>query len=356
MAGQSYSGVASNVDLTQTVTITEPIDNDAQAAAAYNTALQKLADTAEALRVASVADAFGGGFDGNLVFDGTSTVTLGDSSTLTPIAGVYTLTRPIFANNITIAGSSTSVTVKTAGFSVFCAGTYTAGGGAGNAVLSCDGTDANANSNTVGVVGGYGGVLGANATGGNGGTRGAASNGTGASTTLANALGGAGGSGGTTGTGGSGGTSAVTLAANAGNPRIPPSLLSGMLFGASGAAPMQGGAGGGGGGGSGTNPGCPGGGGGGVLHLVARFVNLLSNAVLSAQGGKGGRYVVLADSGGGGGGGGGAVLVAFHDYESGSATIASVVLIYGGAGGGSSAGGAANGSAGSNGTYIVQQI
>ena len=37
MAGQSYSGVASNVDLTQTVTITEPIDNDAQAAAARDT-------------------------------------------------------------------------------------------------------------------------------------------------------------------------------------------------------------------------------------------------------------------------------------------------------------------------------
>src|SRR5437870_292192 len=84
---------------------------------------------------------FGDGSDGAVTFDGSSTV-LG----LVPSSSTYTLNRSIFCSAITVNGG---VTIRTAGYRIFCTGTLTNSGTITNA-----GAAGSNNSGTSGVAGG----------------------------------------------------------------------------------------------------------------------------------------------------------------------------------------------------------
>ena len=236
---------------------------------------------------------FGDGSDGSQTFDGSSTITLGDGSTLVPAANVYTLARDIYLATSTV---NTGVTILGAGFRVFCNGTLTL---SGTASINVNG---GAGAATTGGAGG-GAVtpatvtLGYSTPGSNG-----------SSNSLSNSMGGTGGndSFGTT------GGVATRPVANGGQPRN-------LIFAIIGRA-MNGGNstteaiinGGCGGGGTGTEIG---GGGGGVLTVAAYA--LAGGGSISANGGAG------FNSGGrqSGGGGGGYVLFVYHDKSAFTGTI-----------------------------------
>jgi hypothetical protein len=267
------------------------------------------------------------GSDGNVVFDGTSTV-LG----LAPSSMVYTLTRHIYPNNMTV---NAGVTIKRGRFGVFAKETYTNNG--------TDIDDGNAAVTTTAGAALAAAVFGASFAGGAGHAAGAGSNGTAATTSG----GGAGGNGGA-GTGGSGagtggGTTAPT-AANGGIPRSPAQLAAGVTIGGAVLTQVKGGAGGGGGGDDGTGAGGGGGGGGGI-HIT--FANkIINNGRMGARGGAGAAGGAT-NCGGGGGGGGGFVGYCTRSYSGTGAIDAA-----GGAGGAGTGTGAA-GSAGAAGTVVA---
>lgn len=358
---------------------------------AISGATQDLSATLSALapplaRTSSSISPFAGdGSDGALVFDGTSTV-LG----LVPVAGVYTLTRDIYATNLSV---SAGATILTNNFAIFANGTLTNNGTISNAGAFAAGTNgANATSSAGGAGGGgplspganvahYARITPATLAGTVGG---AGANGAGAQATsttsgtlsanaptasgVAGSAGSAGGQGGT-GTGGAGGASR-TGAAGGGAPTTaaqlgtnPFSAYSGISTGTgvitaytlnsstNGAAP-----GGSGGGGDGANPGGGGGGGGATGQpggKMGLFVNNLINGptgIITAAGAPGGNggsgfTQVVGDVGGGGGGAGGSggnggiLWIVYGNVP----VNAGVITAAGGAGGAGGAKGLPNG-------------
>src|ERR1044071_1613149 len=117
---------------------------------------------------------FGDGRDGTATFNGSNTVT-----GATRVGSVYTLTRNVFYNSVTI---SSTVTVKTGGFKLFCKGTFTNNGG----VIHADGIPGDSSGiGGAGITGDFyasgPGGTGSTGAGLSGGSNGALFNGTGAS-------------------------------------------------------------------------------------------------------------------------------------------------------------------------------
>ena len=284
---------------------------------------------------------FGTGHDGNLTYDGSTTI-LG----MAPSSSVYTLTRSITGANITI---NNGVTIKLAGYQLVASGTLTNNGtiqANGNpGVTSTGGAAVAAGWYGIGTAGVNGGGTGAGGNTGNASAAAGAANflTTGAAGTASNntfggnggtCSGGGGGSGFGSFAGGVGGLASATvgndtpahLALEQG--RLGPGFATTETWGASGGS--GGAAVGGQGGGSG--------GGGGMAFVAARTIT--GTGTISANGGNGANGA-SGNSGGGGGGGGGFVAV-FYSTNTGSQTITA----NGGTGGAMSGTGYAGGNGG----------
>jgi hypothetical protein len=276
--------------------------------------------------------AFGDGSDGDILLDGFP-IPPGYAS----LAGsTYTLTRDVFAENLTI---NNGMELATAGFRVYCKGTLTT---IGTGKITANGSAGS------GINGGAGGVAGA-VLGGGAGATGVSSGAGAAASNLTSALGGAGGAGGTGagGAGGAGGTATAPTAAT-GNARLYTPATLGHIIGGGSIAGIRGGAGGGAGGGDGgSGQGWGGGGGGGVLCVAARILALASASALEAKGGAG--VFAGLGAGGGGGGGGGALIVVYQEKQNGT-TFSAATNCPAGAGGAGA--GALAGANGSNGNVI----
>jgi hypothetical protein len=283
----------------------------------------------------------GDGSDGALVFDGSTTV-LG----IVPVANVYTLTKDLFATNLTV---NNGVTIITAQYAIYCTGTFTNngtvqnngnnGGNGGNATGTNQGTGGAAGTGgtqlaqkhypatlTTGIeAAGKTATTGAG-TNGNAGVGGSSSNNapdSGGSTGQVGGVGGNGGSG-TSGAGGTGGASGTTpgaptvsnqrartlFAAQTGCSSTSVGNTAYSIFNTTNA----GGGSGASGSGDGTNVGGGGGGAGGhggngpyLAIFCFKFVN---NGTIQCNGGNGGDGgnggTPSTTSGGCGGGGGGA--------------------------------------------------
>ena len=59
---------------------------------------------------------YGNGYDGDQTFDGTTTITLGDSSTVVPSSSVYSLTQDVYFNDLTI---NANVRIAPNGYRIF---------------------------------------------------------------------------------------------------------------------------------------------------------------------------------------------------------------------------------------------
>jgi len=248
----------------------------------------------------NVAFAFGDGSDGALHYDGVTTV-LG----MVPVAGVYTLTRDIFATNMVV---DAGVRIINAGWRIFGTGTLTNAG-------RIDGDGNPAAFNNPGALLAANGFYGNRGVGGGAGSSGVGT--VGSTTSTGITLGGAGGHGGTgtAGVGGAGGAAPSTF------PQITASLLHHYIAWVMGSAPgnagaalaalaWYGGAGGGGGGGSAGDGHSGGGGGGGGGVILVAFRLIVNTGTISANGGLGGSTNPnFTNAGVGGGGGGGGVGV-----------------------------------------------
>ncbi len=262
----------------------------------------------------------GDGSDGNVTFADDGVDHAGSSHTGSAGSYVYSLTRDIFCGNLTI---NATVTLKPAGFRVFCAGTFT-------------------NNGTLSAVGGLGG----DGSAGSGGTGGARGGGVGTYSAQQGALaqagghngvgnpggglagvtgyGSAGGNGGTSGTngGGSGGAGPTAPTAVQGSVRVPPQTLEPRSLFSVTQWVNGGGAGGSGGSSSANNGGGGGGGGAGCIFLAAK--TLINNSTITAEGGGGGNAGGSSGGAGGGGGGGGGLIVLIYGKltNTGSITVA----------------------------------
>jgi hypothetical protein len=234
----------------------------------------------------------GDGSDGNLVYDGSSTI-LG----MAPAASLYTLTRDIYAGNMTV---NTGVKIKTAGFRIFVRGKLANAG-----TIHFNGADASgitpgasfSNQGSLGISAGAGGA-GKTATtaAGNGGSGSGGSN-------VANSAGGNGGDA-PSNLGGLGNASAVP-AATAGTIRDLGFFNRARLIAA--ALPNGGGGGGGGGIQLNTGTGTSGSGGGAAGGVAIACLTLdNTNGIICADGGKGSDATVTGNTVAGGGGGGAA--------------------------------------------------
>lgn len=251
------------------------------------------------------AGVYGSGLDGAIDFDGASTITLANGTTIVPSGSVYTLPQDIEATTIRIRSG---VRVDTGGFVVYASGLVTFDDA--TAILSRNGGAA---SGVTGGAGVSGGSLGSTSTAG---AAGRSTTGVGSAPSgLTQALGNRGGGGGTAGgqAGGTSGTRTVPSAAN-GSWRSLGFLLRGCrLYNVASWQVSNGGSGGGSGGanvGTGTASSGGGGGGGGVLVAFLRYVT--GPGILEAAGGAGGNAAATgngAAAGGGPGGGGYAALV-----------------------------------------------
>lgn len=235
-----------------------------------------------------LAGLFGDGSDGAIVLDGTTAF-----NNFSSLAGsTYTLTRDVYATNFTV---NNAVTLKPAGFRVFCAGTFTDNTGSTVDVHGGNGTAAGA----AGSAGGAQGTVGNGKTGGAGQTTAGSAGGSVNSAGYGTA--GAGGTG-ASGAGGGGGTAGGT-----GNTwyKSPGPALNGALSVAGTTTALNGAPSGGGGGGDNTNKGGGGGGGGGVIVIFAWAI--VHNGTWNASGGGGGTPAT-GNCGGGGAGSGGLIL------------------------------------------------
>lgn len=288
---------------------------------------------------------YGDASDGLVVFDGTTTV-LG----LAPSSSVYTLTRDIWLGNS--SAINTGVTIKTAGFRVFCEGNLI-----NNGTIQSNGNAAAAN--VAGALLSYTGTLSATTVGtaGGAGSTGVANAGTNGA---ANGLGGVGGAGGANASvpnaGGLGGT-VTAPAATVQLPRSATLAVMGRLQSTTAFVVAVGGSGGGSGGGDGTNLSGGGGGGGGIVVVAANTIT--GTGTISANGGAGGAAAAAGTPSGGGGGGGGLVIVVSASVAppavtAGAASIAGqTVTAAGGAPGAAGAGGGTVGLVGLAGTVIL---
>ena len=247
---------------------------------------------------------YGNGADGNLTFDGITSV-VGTSLT----SGTYSMSRDIYANNVTISGN---VTIIPNTFRFFVSGTLTNVSGTNS--ISANG--ANAITTTGGVGNTYSKAGGNGATANNAQPGGA---GTAAMYSLTNQSGKIGGWGSTA----QGGTYSTTNVGAAGTANAYPLYGQTNYFNSlvniySGSDPTTGnkftGGGGGGGGGNGANGGvgAGGGAGGGVLFLYVKTIVVSTGSLtFTANGGAGASAIIFNGvyGGAGGGGGGGSVVL-----------------------------------------------
>lgn len=286
------------------------------------------------------------GPDGALDFDGSSTVTLFDGTTLVPASSVYTLTKDVQASSMRVRSG---VRIDCAGFMVYCSGLLTFDDA--TAVISCNGGAASGITAGAAVSGGS---IACTSTGG---AAGRSTTGTGTSPGgSVQCVGNRGGSGGAGGgqAGGASGTRAVA-ANNYGSWRDFSFVVARRFRFLNGATVTlcTGGTGGGSGGanvGTGTASSGAGGGGAGVCCVHARYVT--GAGIIEATGGVGGAAAATgngAAGGGGGGGGGYAVLVTS------STSPSCTVRALGGTGGAGAGGGStgASGNAGNTLTLVV---
>ena len=310
----------------------------------------------------------GDGSDGAIVFNGSSTITLANGTTIVPASNVYTLNTDICATDITI---NPGVTVKQAsgtGWRIFFTGTLLV-----NGTLSADGT--NGVNQTAGSSGGGYTLVssgGAGSGGGNGGgvAAGAASTGIGSSfyaaaAKTAAAINTAGTTGGAaqggTGGGGAGFTGgavpANTQVTTNGTVRTYWNLIHGKASSTTSLTGPPGqqsvgfhGSGGSGGGANATASSAGGGGGGGagVITIIGRTVG--GSGTISCKGGNGGNGNATGAGNGGGGGGGGGTVIAIYA----NGTLPTTVVT-GGTGGSATGTGGAGGNGG-NGSVITVNL
>lgn len=279
--------------------------------------------------------AYGDGSDGVITYDGSTTI-LG----VVPSGSVYTLTRDIFPQTMTV---NSGVTVNTGGYRIYVRGVLTI---ASTAIVGRPG-NAGGTGNAAGAalaphsVGGSGAGA-AGFTVGSGGNTGGSTNAS---------YGGSGGNGGSTPTprvAGTGGT-ATPLGADSGTVRAAPGVHTGVVLGGNSSTGsttitiVQGGAGGGSGGCDTSSNSGSGGGGGGVVLIAA--LSLANSGTITAAGGNGGN-ASGTQAGAGGGGGGGTILLT---------TTSSSVGVTDVSGGthGTATGSGTNGTNGSVGTVIA---
>lgn len=277
---------------------------------------------------------FGDGSDLAGTFDGTSS-----PFGIAPSGSVYTLTKNLYATTITI---NASITVKTAGYRIFCTTSLVL-----NGTLTCAGNPGtNAGSGNPGN-GGLGLSITKEFAGSGAGTSG------GGGMPPANGYDGAFAMGWVTGGGGAGGAGGGASPTwppapgglNKRGVRTLPSIGPGNAIGqgaGDGFSPFiyatgllcGGGAGGGGGGRAQASGGCGGGGGsgGGVVVVYASAITMGASSLISAAGGNGGAGESSTYAGGGGGGGSGGLV--FLYYRSTSSSIdPSKITVAGGTGG-----------------------
>jgi hypothetical protein len=307
---------------------------------------------------------FADGSDGNLVFDGTGTVTLLGGATIVPSAGVYVLPRNIHAADLTI---NAGVTVYANSYIIYVNGTGTI-----NGVLEQNGIDSN--SQTAGGAASDNYLPNAGLGGGNGATNGGGNTsggnfnaGIGCTLGSLPAVDGAAINGGTCqgGTGGGvdashqgGGTGTVALTSTQQGDIHDPWIgffRGGTVVSAIGLPTTRWltGTGGGGGGCNGSTFQCIAGGGGGSGGLLVAFIHTIAGTgairAKGGHGGDGGQQGTLGPAGGGGGGAGGFV---FLWYVNGTPPT---VDISGGAGGLGAHGGF-NGGTGGNGLKFIYRL
>jgi hypothetical protein len=272
---------------------------------------------------------FGDGSDGLCNFIASGAVTVAGA---TLSSGVYTMTRDIYLADQSVI--QPTVTIKTAGFRIFCQGE----------LLNNGTIQSNGNAAAIQVAGaslGYTGTLSSGTVGTAGGTGTTTTANAGTAQTI-NSLGGV---------GGTGGASTVTVNAGAAGgavtapsavmqvPRNLPLAIIGKLVNTTAFLAMGAGSGGGAGGGDGAYVGGGGGGGGGIVVVIAQRIG--GTGTISANGGAGGTASQnsLATSGGGGGGGGGMVIVVSRSVQplavnsAGPLIINQTITAAGGAGG-----------------------
>lgn len=268
----------------------------------------------------SLVGVFGDGSDGSVTFDGVATF----PNFATLVGSTYTLTRDMFATQVTI---NSGITVITASWRIFCTGTITVLGHMNNS-----GTSASASG---GAAAGPTNALDGGAVGGNGTTT-TGQGGQFFANTRATGGSGAGGNGASGSGGGGVGISGATSFL-----RSVGTILTGVWLGNDNPNHFCGGPGGGGGGGDGTNAGGGGGAGGGIVALIAHNINIANNSIVRADAGNGAN-AAAGNSGGGGGGGGGIII----GYSLSPWTLIGIVTVNGGIGGA----GIGTGTAGTSGT------
>lgn len=253
---------------------------------------------------------YGTGLDGDLVFDGTTTVVVQDyagsgAQNIVPASSVYTITFPIAGRNITLGAGVTLAMGQ--GCTLYVSDTLICP--TGQAVIHADGNAGLANGTAGAARPAQQSPIGAAGGAGNTGA-GSQAGAPGGDNQMMISGGGAGGLGPSGAGGGGYGAGVWTNQTN----RFQLGRSTEMHFQAlvradrAAASPVYlvGSSGGGGGGGDGTNKGGGGGGGAGVLIVNAR--RIVGNIVFRANGGNGGSPTT-GNAGGGGGGSGGLVLV-----------------------------------------------
>jgi hypothetical protein len=291
---------------------------------------------------------YGSASDGVVTFIATGSTTVAGA---TLSSGVYTMTRDVYLGGGTAI--NTGVTIKTAGFRIFCQGTLINNGtidSSGNASVA----------NAAGAALSYSGTV-SNTTVGAAGAAGSTTTGSAGSSSATNSIGGAGGAGGSNVSGPNAGAAGGTVTAPLGTVQGPYTVQLAVLarvLGTTAYALLQGGAGGGGGGGDGTNLSGGGGGGGGIVVVVAQTIT--GTGVIQANGGAGGAANATGTPSGGGGGGGGAVIVVSRSIVSqavngtSTATLSGqTIQALGGAAGAAGAGGGVVGTVGAAGSVIL---
>lgn len=277
-------------------------------------------------------DVYGTGADGDVVLNG-SAITV-DGTSISPSGNTYTLTRELYARNLTI---NSPYILRAAGFSVRVNGTLSGDFGTeiqdnGATATSSIGGSGLSTTNALSGRGSGGGGAGRTITAGNG-----------SNAVYTNAAGASGGPGGGSGIY-TGGTTSVSPRTGAGRPDDTAMTVFSRLRPQSSA--FLGGGGGGGGARNTGGSGGGGGGGGGVLQVMARTFNY--SGTLTARGGGGANGT--SDSGGGGGGGGG-VIILITSTE----LVVPAFDVSGGAGGTGTGGGVA-GSAGFAGVVFYGKV
>jgi hypothetical protein len=284
---------------------------------------------------------FGDGQDGNVDFDGSTTV-LG----MAPVSSTYVVNRSLNLSNVLIRAG---VTLVSTNFRVMANGTLTNLG-----TIKCSGNAGTAGSGSSGGTAGVAlnaaeyGASGAGGNGAGGATGAGAAGSTGGG--LSASMGVAGGQGGNSGLGTSGAGASGGAGGTITSIRKIRALTHHFLAGATVISSSTGGGGGAGGGGNGAQSGGGGGAGGSGGGFVIIWADkIINSGTITAAGGAGGNGANGTGSncgggGGGAGGGGGVVFLVYNEIDN-TGTITAA----GGAGGTKGLSGGAGGADGTDG-------